>query len=131
MKIIQVLAKSINKQISFVDETKAWINICSASFNNLEKRIIEKGETLQNSSTMKLDALAPKWIFYYFQLFGLHSFDENRSFSVSYQILLSILLAINYGVALYNEILGNGVEVTTAVVDTVDGNNDFILKPKT
>lgn len=77
---------------------------------------------------MNSDALAPKWIFYYFQLLGLHSFNEKRSFSLSYQIFLLIILAINYGVAIKNEILGNGVEVTTAVVDTFDGNDDFILK---
>lgn len=56
---------------------------------------------VDTSSSMNTDALAPKWIFYYFQVFGLHSVSGKRRISCCFQIcflitLLSFYFVINY-----------------------------------
>lgn len=48
-------------------------------------------------SMINMEILAPNWIFYYFQVLGLHSINEKRSFCfLYYQICFSILLLVNY-----------------------------------
>lgn len=45
---------------------------------------------------MSSDVLAPRWIFYYLQVLGLHSVHREKSFSGRYQIFLLILVLVNY-----------------------------------
>lgn len=69
---------------------------------------------------MKTDTLGPRWIFAYFQFLGLHSSEKRSKFNLLYQAILVVLLTGNFVFAIYFEILGNGVDATTAFVDTID-----------
>lgn len=73
---------------------------------------------------MNTDIVGPKWIFAYFQFLGLHSPEKRCTINLIYQAMLVVLLAGNFVFALYFEFLGNGVDATTAFVDTIDSKFD-------
>lgn len=50
---------------------------------------------------MNSEGLGAKWIFYYFQVFGLHSMNDKRSFSLYFQILLFAITVLNFAMSIY------------------------------
>lgn len=73
---------------------------------------------------MSSDALAPWWIFWYFQVFGLHSFATRIFLAYFYQFLWIIFIIANYFYAIYAEILSINFELTTAFVDILEGKEN-------
>lgn len=69
---------------------------------------------------MDTDVLASKWIFNYFQVFGIHSPNPRKLNYIIYQAVLLIGFLANYVIALCIEFSGNGVDTTTVFVDVID-----------
>lgn len=70
---------------------------------------------------MNTDALAPKWIFYYFQVFGLHSINDKRWPSCCFQIGLFITLFLFYFAGNYYYFIQIEKLNTLAVVSILEG----------
>lgn len=77
---------------------------------------------------MNSDGLAAKWIFYYFQFFGLHSVNEKRSWSLYYQLCLFAILSVNYFGAAY--IIASSSIRTSKYFDCIVEGNEVLASQK-
>lgn len=66
-------------------------------------------------------------MFWYFQVFGLHSCTTGRFLAYFYQIFLITLIIVNYLYAIHTEILSIDFELTTAFVDILEGKKINVL----
>lgn len=73
---------------------------------------------------MQSEVLAPKWIFRYLQVLGIHSsFNGRMQFNICYQFVLLILVMCNCANVIYEAYFyyAGKMQITLQIVSTLEG----------